>query len=232
MIAGFCGETDRDHEDSVRLLEQVKYEQAFLFAYSLREQTHAGRALHDDVPPHIKQARLQELIDTFQRNVQLQNEKEVGRLRLVLVEGPAKKTPGLWTGRTDQNKRILWSGSSCDWDWRGVRPLVALAKEQQHGPTLESATMTEWVNEQVRRAECRSTHQVESELKAGDYAVVQVTEAKGVGLRGRLLWKSGLQEFHESRIGDVLHNESAKLLLSWLTSPSLSDEDGPSSVSA
>jgi MiaB/RimO family radical SAM methylthiotransferase len=232
MIAGFCGETDQEHQDSVRLLEQVQYEQAFLFAYSLREQTHAGRTLQDDVPPHVKQARLQELIDTFQRNVQLQNEREVGRLRLVLVEGPAKKTPGLWTGRTDQNKRILWSGRRCDWDWRGIRPLVALAKEHQQVPTFTSDATADWITDQVQGASFRSTDQAESGLRAGDYAVVQVTEAKGIGLRGRLLWKCGLQEFYESRIGDALHNESSKLLLSWLTNLSLSEEVARSAVSA
>ena len=126
FIAGFCGETDADHEDTVSLLQQVQYDQAYLFAYSLRDKTHAARTMIDDVPAHIKQQRLQELIDTFRTTIHAKNEKyEVGQLRLVLVEGPSKKknkkqndeddgetisttTSSMWHGRTDQNKRILF----------------------------------------------------------------------------------------------------------------------------
>jgi tRNA A37 methylthiotransferase MiaB len=63
FIAGFCGETEEDHQATLELLEQVKYEQAFLFAYSMRDKTRAHRRLVDDVPELIKKRRLQELID-------------------------------------------------------------------------------------------------------------------------------------------------------------------------
>ena len=58
FIAGFCGETDEMFEDTVSLIEQVKYDQAFLFAYSMRERTHAHRRMNDDVPEDVKKSRL------------------------------------------------------------------------------------------------------------------------------------------------------------------------------
>lgn len=63
--AGFCGETEEEHADTLSLLADTQYEQAFMFAYSLRERTHAARHLHDDVPEAVKQCRLQEVIATF-----------------------------------------------------------------------------------------------------------------------------------------------------------------------
>lgn len=112
FIAGFCDETEEEHLDTVSLLEQVQYEQAFLFAYSMRNKTHAHRTMEDNVPADIKSRRLQELIDTYRANVQAKNERvEQGKLRLVLLEGEAKRQmfPGMatWHGRTDQNKVSL-----------------------------------------------------------------------------------------------------------------------------
>lgn len=83
-----------------------------MYAYSLREKTHAAHAMEDDVPEDIKQRRLREIIETFRRTVQRRNERiELGAERLVLVEGPSTKStaerPGL-TGRTDENKRCVF----------------------------------------------------------------------------------------------------------------------------
>ena len=65
IIAGFCGETEAEHEDTLSLMEQVCYDQAFMFAYSQREKTHAHRTMSDDVPPDVKARRLQQIVDTF-----------------------------------------------------------------------------------------------------------------------------------------------------------------------
>lgn len=65
FIAGFCGETEEMFKDTLSLIEEVKYEQAFLFAYSLRERTHAHRSMKDDVPLEVKQDRLKRMIDLF-----------------------------------------------------------------------------------------------------------------------------------------------------------------------
>lgn len=67
LIAGFCGETDEEFADTISLLETVGYDLAFLFAYSMRERTHAHRRMQDDVPDEVKQARLVQMIDVFKR---------------------------------------------------------------------------------------------------------------------------------------------------------------------
>ena len=67
FICGFCGETEAEYEDTHSILEIVRYDLAFLFAYSMREKTHAHRKMVDDVPEDIKQARLVRLINTFKR---------------------------------------------------------------------------------------------------------------------------------------------------------------------
>lgn len=71
IIAGFCEETIQEHEETVDLMRKVKYDQAFMFAYSLRERTHAAHKLKDDVPEEEKLRRLQEIIAAFRDNVQV-----------------------------------------------------------------------------------------------------------------------------------------------------------------
>jgi len=88
FIAGFCGETEEEHNDTLTLMKEVQYEQAFMFAYSMRAKTHAHRKFEDDISAEVKNRRLNEIIDCFRHNVQLRNtEVETGKLRLVLVEG-------------------------------------------------------------------------------------------------------------------------------------------------
>jgi MiaB/RimO family radical SAM methylthiotransferase len=179
MIAGFCGETEEEHEDSVSLLEQVKYDQAFLFAYSLREKTHAHRTMEDSVPEAVKQRRLRQLIDVFQANVQAKNsEQEIGRLRLVLVEGPSKRShPGAlaWHGRTDQNKRIVFP----------VEEDLSCSTDDDFLSSLQQQSYDHSVTRGI--------------LQRGDYAVVEVTEARGHTLRGRVLYRTTLQRFTEDQ---------------------------------
>ncbi|CAE7246958.1 Cdk5rap1, partial [Symbiodinium sp. KB8] len=84
FIAGFCGESEADHEDTLSLLEQVGYEQGFLFAYSLRERTHAAHKLEDDVPQDTKLRRLREIIDVFNVRARQRHVAEVGKRVVVL----------------------------------------------------------------------------------------------------------------------------------------------------
>lgn len=107
FISGFCGETEDDHQDTLSLLREVRFERAFMFAYSLREKTHAHRALVDDVPETVKQRRLREVIDTFTPLSRARNDAEIGRTHLVLVEGLSKKSDADWAGRTDTGKRVV-----------------------------------------------------------------------------------------------------------------------------
>jgi MiaB/RimO family radical SAM methylthiotransferase len=115
FIAGFCGETLHDHRETLSLMTEVEYDMAFMFAYSMRARTRAAYRLEDDVPAEEKQRRLAEIIDTFQACVTRRNALERGREHIVLVEGKARKwdpdAPTL-TGRTDTNKRVVFSDGS------------------------------------------------------------------------------------------------------------------------
>lgn len=114
FISGFCGETDEEHQDTISLMKSIQFDQAFMFAYSMREKTHAHRQMADDVPQEVKLSRLNEVITTFREVVQAKNDREeVGRLRIVLVEGESKKSEDQLNGRTDQNKRILFPNQPC-----------------------------------------------------------------------------------------------------------------------
>ena len=108
IISGFCGETEEDHKDTVTLMTKVGYEQAFMFAYSEREGTAAERHQADDVPEDVKQRRLQEVIDAFRAQAAIKQELEVGSTHCVLVEGPSKKNPDEWTGKTDTSKWVVF----------------------------------------------------------------------------------------------------------------------------
>lgn len=68
FICGFCDETEAEFEDTISLLESVKYDLAFLFAYSMRERTHAHRRMQDNVPEDVKKTRLTRMIDVFKQN--------------------------------------------------------------------------------------------------------------------------------------------------------------------
>jgi tRNA A37 methylthiotransferase MiaB len=110
FITGFCGEAEAEHEETLSLIREVGYEQAYMFAYSLRERTHAAYHLQDDVPEAVKQRRLQEVIATFREGAAARNAAEVGRLHLVLVEGPARRSSAevpQVSGRTDTFKRVV-----------------------------------------------------------------------------------------------------------------------------
>jgi ribosomal protein RSM22 (predicted rRNA methylase) len=200
FIAGFCDETEKEHADTLSLLEYVEYEQAFLFAYSMREKTHANRTMEDNIPPAIKQRRLQELIDVFRDRIHAKNVRvETGRLRLVLVEGPTKKQsqqahPGTstWHGRTDQNKRVLFSA----YDVKNDGNVITAQTSNEHCiQRLLECQQQQPQNLQNMLKERMEEFSDNTTLVPGDYAVVYVTEAKGHTLRGRLLWKTSLVNF-------------------------------------
>ncbi|XP_061217345.1 mitochondrial tRNA methylthiotransferase CDK5RAP1 isoform X3 [Neopsephotus bourkii] len=108
FIAGFCGETEEDHQQTVSLLQDVRYNVGFLFAYSMREKTRAFHRLQDDVPAEVKQRRLQELITVFREEAARANEAMVGQCQLVLVEGPSKRSALELCGRNDGNIKVIF----------------------------------------------------------------------------------------------------------------------------
>jgi tRNA-2-methylthio-N6-dimethylallyladenosine synthase len=108
LIAGFCGETEAQHQDTLSLMEKVRYDHAYMFKYSERPQTYAQRKYEDDVPEEVKQRRLEEIIELQQQHAKASNEAEIGRTHTVLVEGPSKKSDAQLCGRTDTNKMVVF----------------------------------------------------------------------------------------------------------------------------
>lgn len=112
IIAGFCGETEAEHQDTLSLMEDIQYDHAFMFMYSERPDTYAARKYTDDVPQEIKKRRLSEII-TLQNSISLgKNEQEIGRTHTVLVEGPSKRRETQFCGRTDTNKMVIFDQST------------------------------------------------------------------------------------------------------------------------
>jgi tRNA-2-methylthio-N6-dimethylallyladenosine synthase len=108
IIAGFCGETEAEHADTLSLLEAVRYDLAFMFQYSERPHTYAARKYADDVPEAVKKRRLGEVIALQTRIAAENNRAEVGRVHTVLVEGPSKRSDAQLCGRTDHNKMVVF----------------------------------------------------------------------------------------------------------------------------
>ena len=108
FISGFCGETEEEHQDTLSLLREVGFTQAFMFAYSERPGTQAARHMVDDVPEEVKQRRLAEVVETFRLGAQRRNERELGRVHCVLVEGASKKSEADLAGRTDTGKVVVF----------------------------------------------------------------------------------------------------------------------------
>ncbi|KAI4327679.1 hypothetical protein L6164_020108 [Bauhinia variegata] len=107
FICGFCGETEEDHLDTLSLVKAVGYDMAFMFAYSMREKTHAHRNYVDDVPEEVKQRRLTELIEAFRESTGQCFDSQVGTIQLVLVEGPNRRAPDTeLMGKTDKGHRV------------------------------------------------------------------------------------------------------------------------------
>ena len=104
IIAGFCGETEQDHRDTLSLMEAVRFDSAFMFQYSERPNTKAARHFPDDVPPEVKTRRLNEIIELQNRLSLESNQKALGKTFDVLIEGISKRSDRQLIGRTPQNK--------------------------------------------------------------------------------------------------------------------------------
>jgi tRNA-2-methylthio-N6-dimethylallyladenosine synthase len=108
MIAGFCGETDEEHEATMSLMREVQYDMAYMFKYSERPKTLAERKFEDDVPEKVKGARLQEIIDLQMRHTAERTKRMEGGTFRVLVEGVSKKSTEKLRGRNSQNVVVVF----------------------------------------------------------------------------------------------------------------------------
>lgn len=108
IIAGFCGETEEQHNETKSLMEEVKFDFAYMYTYSERPKTLAERKFEDDIPEATKSRRLTEIIDIQRRNSLLSNQKQLGQIQEVLVEGISKKSELEMAGRNPYNSKVVF----------------------------------------------------------------------------------------------------------------------------
>lgn len=108
VIAGFCGESEMDHMETLDLMEKVKFSFSYMFKYSERPKTLAQRKYEDDIPEEVKQKRLAEIIDLQMKHSAESAKQFVGKVCEVLVEGPSKKDNSFLSGRNSQNTVVVF----------------------------------------------------------------------------------------------------------------------------
>ncbi len=107
-ISGFCSESDEDHAETLSLMELVKYDFSYMFAYSERPKTLAERKFKDDVPEEVKKRRLQDIVDLQQKHSAIRTKEGVGKIHRVLIEGVSKKSKEQYFGRNSQNTTVVF----------------------------------------------------------------------------------------------------------------------------
>lgn len=111
IIAGFCGETEEQHQETLSLMREIGFDFAFMFKYSEREGTYASKNYPDDIDESVKMRRLDEIIQTQQEIALISNQKDIGKTFEILVEGTSKKSSTRLFGRTSQNKVVVFETS-------------------------------------------------------------------------------------------------------------------------
>jgi tRNA-2-methylthio-N6-dimethylallyladenosine synthase len=108
LFCGFPSETEEDHQQTLSLMKEVRFDAAFMFKYSERPGTYAAKHLKDDVPEALKIQRLQEIIDLQNQISKENNQQEIGKTVEVLAEGYSKRSRDYFFGRTSQNKVVIF----------------------------------------------------------------------------------------------------------------------------
>lgn len=108
IIAGFCTETEEEHQETLSIMEYSKYDYSYMFYYSERPGTLAQRRYNDDVPLEVKKRRLAEIVELQNRLSLESNQRDLGKVFKVLIEGNSKKSDSDWMGRTSENKVMIF----------------------------------------------------------------------------------------------------------------------------
>ena len=108
MIAGFCSETEEEHQETLTLMDYVKYDFSYMFFYSERPGTLAAKKFEDDIPLEVKKRRLQEIINKQQATSLERNKLDLGKIQTVLIEGTSKRSEEQLQGRTTANKVVIF----------------------------------------------------------------------------------------------------------------------------
>ena len=109
IIVGFPGETEEDFEDTLDVVKKVNFEQVYMFIYSRRVGT-PGDKMTNQIPEEIKHKRFDRLKALFESQIEQNNQKYIGTVQKVLVEGESKNNKNMLTGRTDSNKVVIFEG--------------------------------------------------------------------------------------------------------------------------
>jgi tRNA-2-methylthio-N6-dimethylallyladenosine synthase len=109
VITGFCTETEEDHQETLSLMSYCRYDLAYMFFYSERPGTLAAKRYIDDVPEDTKKRRLQEVVALHRLQSLESMQKEVGKVVKVLIEGDSRKSSWHWSGRSDNNKVVVFA---------------------------------------------------------------------------------------------------------------------------
>jgi len=108
VITGFCTETEEEHQDTLSMMEYVKYDFAYMFAYSERPGTLAAKRYEDDIPEEVKKRRLTEVVDLQREHSLYRVQNFVGKVHRVLIEGFSKRSDKDYCGRNDQNTMVVF----------------------------------------------------------------------------------------------------------------------------
>jgi tRNA-2-methylthio-N6-dimethylallyladenosine synthase len=120
IIVGFPGETESDFQETIEVVEEVRYDSAFTFVFSPRRGTEAA-TMPDQVPEEVKRDRIERLIEIVQRIAAERNRERIGRVEEVLVEGPSRTDPSVLRGRTRRNTTVNFAGTATPGDFVDVR---------------------------------------------------------------------------------------------------------------
>lgn len=108
VISGFCSETEEEHKDTLNVMEQCRFDMAYMFSYSERPGTLAARRYEDDVPEDVKKRRLEEIINLQNSHSRESYNNDIGKTFKVLIEGDSKRSDKDWCGRNSQNKMVVF----------------------------------------------------------------------------------------------------------------------------
>ncbi len=108
VITGFCGETEAEHQETLSLMDLVEYDFAYMFKYSERPKTLAERRFEDDIPEDVKGRRLNEIIEKQLAHSLKSNQKQIGTVQKVLIEGFSKRSEEHLCGRTGRNSMVVF----------------------------------------------------------------------------------------------------------------------------
>ncbi|WP_185865856.1 tRNA (N6-isopentenyl adenosine(37)-C2)-methylthiotransferase MiaB [Blattabacterium cuenoti] len=112
IMTGFCNEEEKDHQDTIDLMNQIQYNYGYMFSYSPRPGTYAYRKLEDNVPKNVKKERLKEIIDLQKKHSLFRLKEYLGKVQEVLIEGESKRNNQYWYGRNTQNLVVVFPKES------------------------------------------------------------------------------------------------------------------------